>query len=68
MKEDDHAYFRRRAAEERVMAERAEHPLVRNLHLELADRYEKAARSSVALRAKEGGHGQVIEGAIARPN
>jgi hypothetical protein len=39
--ESDLAYYRRRAAEEAGAAEAAEHVRVRQVHLELARRYEE---------------------------
>ena len=43
VKESDDIYFRRRAAEERAAASRAEHPRAQQSHLELACRFEVAA-------------------------
>ena len=43
--EPDSAYFERRASEETEAAERAHDEHVRQLHIELAERYSKAARS-----------------------
>jgi hypothetical protein len=39
--EGDANYFNRRANEERVAAMKAAHPLAREAHLELAERYQK---------------------------
>jgi hypothetical protein len=39
----DSEYFHRRAEEERAAAERATNALAREVHLELASRYERAA-------------------------
>ena len=41
--EDDFAYYRRRAADERVAAMKSAHYAARVSHLELADRYEDLA-------------------------
>ena len=41
--EDDFAYYRRRAADERVAAMKAAHYAARVSHLELADRYKDLA-------------------------
>lgn len=41
--EDDFAYYRRRAADERVAAMKAAHLAARQAHLDLADRYEDLA-------------------------
>lgn len=38
--ETDATYFRRRAAEERTAAFKAAHPMARQRHLELAERYD----------------------------
>jgi hypothetical protein len=46
MTESNYAYFHRRAAEERAAAMRAAHPLARQAHFELAQRYETAAAAS----------------------
>jgi hypothetical protein len=43
MTDSDYQYFRCRADEERVAAERAPHPEARATHEELARRYEEAA-------------------------
>lgn len=43
MVEDDSAYFRRRVAEEKAAAGRADHPNARQAHLDLADRYQDLA-------------------------
>lgn len=48
MTETDHFYFKRRAAEERACAARAEHTVARRRHLELAERYEEVAAASTA--------------------
>jgi hypothetical protein len=42
----DNDYFARRAAQEDAAAIAATHPLVREVHLELAKRYRDACRSS----------------------
>src|SRR4051794_35426537 len=44
--ESDHDYFLRRAAEEREAAERTAHPVARQSHLDLADRYEDVAAAT----------------------
>jgi hypothetical protein len=44
--ECDHDYFLRRASEEREAAERAAHPIARQSHLELADRYNEIAEAT----------------------
>jgi hypothetical protein len=44
----DSDYFARRAAEERLAAERAINPSAREAHLELAARYEQAAATTHA--------------------
>ena len=41
--EDDFAYYRRRAVDERVAAMKAAHLTARQAHLDLADRYEDLA-------------------------
>jgi hypothetical protein len=41
--ESDKQYFRRRAAEECMLAEAAPHQAARNAHIELAGRYEDLA-------------------------
>jgi hypothetical protein len=41
--EGDAVYFRRRAQEERLAANRADHDTARRLHLELAGRYDELA-------------------------
>ncbi len=43
--EDDSSYCRRRAAEERAKAMDAFHPRVRQVHLDMADRYEDMCRA-----------------------
>ena len=43
--EGSQSYFARRAAEEREAATRAAHPLARQAHLDLADRYDDRARA-----------------------
>ena len=43
MTESDCQYFTRRAAEERAAAEQATHPVARESHLELAERYADMA-------------------------
>ncbi|MCJ8157811.1 hypothetical protein [Sphingomonas sp. LaA6.9] len=40
---EDRDYFLRREREERIAAERATHPLARNAHLDMADRYHARA-------------------------
>jgi hypothetical protein len=53
----DTEYFVRRAAEERLAAERAVNPLAREAHLELAARYDEAAattRANVVSIARSG--------------
>ena len=47
MKESDHDYFMRRAAEERAAASESGHPDAERSHLELAHRYEAAAAAAV---------------------
>jgi len=42
----DSEYFHRRAKEERAAAEQAANPLAREVHLELAMRYERAAAAT----------------------
>jgi hypothetical protein len=42
----DNDYFARRAAQEDAAATAATHPLVREVHLELAKRYRDACRGS----------------------
>jgi len=44
----DAAYFTRRASEERAAAQRAHDPRSRQTHLDLAERYAAAARSSAS--------------------
>jgi hypothetical protein len=51
MRESDCIYFARRAAEERAAAERSSHSIVRETHLDLAERYEKAAAAAELLPA-----------------
>jgi hypothetical protein len=46
MTESDGQYFVRRAAEERLAAERASHKVAKAMHLDLAARYEAAASAS----------------------
>ena len=41
--EGDHAYFCRRAQEERQAAMKAPHPAAREAHIELAERYNEMA-------------------------
>jgi hypothetical protein len=41
--ESDFQYFHRRASEERAAAQSAMHPVARQSHLELANRYEEMA-------------------------
>lgn len=48
--ESDSVYFGRRAQEERVAAMKAPHPVARQAHLELADRYHEL---SVAIQSSE---------------
>ena len=50
MKDSEHDYLVRRAAEERIAAERAENLHARNAHLELAHRYEAAAAAAIGSR------------------
>jgi hypothetical protein len=42
----DSVYFHRRAEEERAAAEQATNALAREVHLELATRYERAAAAT----------------------
>lgn len=42
----DSDYFRGRASQERAAAEQATDPLVRQIHLDLAQRYEEAAQAA----------------------
>jgi len=44
----DSEYFHRRAEEERAAAEQATNALARDVHLELASRYERAAAATQA--------------------
>ncbi len=46
MAEDRHSYLVRRAGEARVLAEQATDERVRNIHLELAVRYEVQAKAA----------------------
>jgi hypothetical protein len=46
VKESDQTYFKRRAAEERAAASRAEHPRAQQSHLELAFRFQVAAAAA----------------------
>jgi hypothetical protein len=41
--EPDESYFKRRAGEERLAAERATDPCAQRAHFDLADRYDAAA-------------------------
>jgi hypothetical protein len=41
----DRSYAEQRALQERLAAEKAKHPSARKAHSDLADRYEKMARS-----------------------
>ena len=41
--ECDAVYFRRRAQDERLAADKAGHETARRLHLEMADRYDELA-------------------------
>jgi hypothetical protein len=43
MREHDETYFKRRAVEERLAAERAAHPGAQRAHLDLSELYEDAA-------------------------
>ena len=43
--EGDAVYFRRRAQEERLAANRADHDTARRLHLQMAERYDELARA-----------------------
>lgn len=43
--EDDASYFRRRAAQERTVAFDAYDPRVRQVHLDMAERYDDLARA-----------------------
>ena len=59
MRESDHDYFMRRAAEERAAADRAQNGQARRSHIELAQRYEVAAAAMaghpvVQLRVRPG--------------
>ncbi len=47
--EGDAVYFSRRAKEERDRASKAAHDTARNIHLELAERYDEMA-SAIASR------------------
>ena len=47
MIESDYEYFRRRAGEERLAAERAPDPQARTTHEELASRYEAIIEQAV---------------------
>jgi len=42
-------YFTRRAAQEELAATTAAHPLVREVHLEMAKRYRDACRGSAGV-------------------
>lgn len=48
MVETDYLYYRRRAAEERKAAELSLHPLARQVHSDIAERYEEIAEASTA--------------------
>ena len=50
--EGDAAYFSRRAHEERRAADNAAHETARQLHLELADRYDEFA-AAIEMRQRE---------------
>jgi len=43
--QSDLSYFRRRASEERTAALQARHPHVRQVHLDMAARYEERVRA-----------------------
>ena len=45
---DDREYFRRRAAEERMRAETAASPVIAQVHLSLAAKYESLVKKAVA--------------------
>ena len=50
----DAIYFRRRAAEERAAAGIAAHPVARQAHIDMAERYEDLATSIVARESQLG--------------
>lgn len=47
IQQGDHAYYERRARNERVMAEAARDPAARRSHLMLAEQYERIATGSL---------------------
>jgi hypothetical protein len=53
MRESDHDYFGRRAAEEREAAGRASDPLAKRAHLELAQRYDEIVAAIVPAQVIE---------------
>ena len=60
MSESDHEYFPRRAVEERDAAGRADLPVARQTHLELAARYDEVAAacsSSIIMQLKVASRG-----------
>lgn len=63
MKESDHDYFARRAAEERVAAGREQHPFARQSHEELALRYEAAAAAALGTVLRGPGFGSLLPAA-----
>lgn len=50
----DTIYFERRAGEERIAAMKAAHPRARQVHLELAEAYERRARM-IEVEARRSG-------------
>jgi hypothetical protein len=62
VRESDGSYFKRRAGEERLAAERATDPCAQRVHLDLADRYDDAA---AAVQMKIGLAGIAASPAIA---
>ena len=52
--ESDRLYFARRAVQERAAAMRSEHPRVRQVHLEMAMRYEELL-VAIGRREREAG-------------
>ena len=46
MPSEDYNYYSTRASEERERAATASHPSITNIHLELAEKYERLAREA----------------------
>jgi hypothetical protein len=54
--ENDAKYYARRAEEERLAADKSEHLLVRQRHLEMAEAYDVRVRSIAAQQSRETFH------------